>query len=140
MIQTAHEKHSSLNCHESIHMYSFFLLINTSLFCYFPFFRRNSFSAVMRLRALSLTLGHHGLVTKIQHPPCHSSTSVSGLGTKFLLQAAAGRGHLRSRIAAGDTRSEDEAVAAEPQKTLERPSKDASKAETLQSADKSLMD
>ena len=64
----------------------------------FHFFVEIHFLQSRAARALSLTLGHHGLVTKIQHPPCHSPTSV-WLGTKFLLQAAAGRGHLGSRSA-----------------------------------------
>ena len=93
------------------------------LFPTFHFFVEIHFLQSRAARALTLTLGHHGLVTKIQRPPCHSPTSVL-LGTKFLLQAAAGRGHLGSgERAAGGTRSEGEAVA------LSRPTEDPAEAE-----------
>ena len=43
-----------------------------------------------------LVSGPRGLVVKIQYSHCSGLTSVSGLETKVLLQAAAGWGHPRS--------------------------------------------
>ena len=66
------------------------------LFHYFPSLCGNSFLQSQWARALSLATGPHGLVARIHLFHCCGLTSISGWGTKILLQAAAGQGHQRS--------------------------------------------